>query len=317
MNLSIEDEKETFLRTLKEQYENRVKYIDPSEEQNIFSWKSKKLNFNVILTHTSSDSYTFSLQTIVFFAELSKTNNDELTYIDLFNQTSVFEYDNTFSAENKLKYLIQNHLIKNPTFIQGSLMMTTIANFEIENKDISRLAKHFADTEYKLSTDKLNKNLFSQTPLKIFKSKYFTDKYHFENITNTIDDEQFTSELEDCIKAYELGLWFVCSTGIGSIIEHLLYLTINNFDKKFDSQKNDGRPPISYLGKDPTRVDYFNGLKKCLPRFDDRQKRQLEAMFLLRNSVDHFNSGYSNKGICDILLQGVVDTYNGIYLQSL
>lgn len=201
MDLSTNDGKLEFLKVLKDKYEQRAKYIDPSEEQNIFSWKSQKLHFNVILTHTSSDNDI--VQGIIFFAEPSTTGKDELTYLDLYKKTKNFEYDSLYDVKDNLKYLIKNNLIRTPTLVESSLMKELIARFNLKDSDISKYA-----------------------------------------------------------------------------------------------------------------TNYINALSKCLPRFDDRQRSQLEAMFLLRNSVDHFNSGYSNKGLCDTLLQGIVDIYNGIYLQS-
>jgi len=314
MDLSIIDKKSEFLEKFKQKYNERVDYIDPGHEQNIFSWKNNKLHFTIILTHYTSSP---RLQQIIVFAELTENSENSLTYIDLLKETSVFDYDQIYSPDERLQYLIKHNLIKNPEFIKGSLLSQTTINYQISDDDIGFIAEKFADNEYNLAKKELEKNLLSTTKLTPSNIRYFTDRYHFDTIMDSISDTQFSEELKDCIKAYELGLWFVCSTGIGSVIEHILYLTIDNFNEKFDSKKSGGRPPLSYLGKDPTRVDYFNALKQCLPRFDDRQRRQLEAMFLLRNSVDHFNSGYSNKGFCDTLLQGVVDTYNGIYLQSL
>ncbi|MDG5112642.1 hypothetical protein [Companilactobacillus pabuli] len=315
MDLSTNDGKLEFLKVLKDKYEQRAKYIDPSEEQNIFSWKSQKLHFNVILTHTSSDNDI--VQRIIFFAEPSTTGKDELTYLDLYKKTKNFEYDSLYDVKDNLKYLIKNNLIKKPNLIAGSLMIKIITGFSIQNLDISHIANEFADNEYKLTKDELGKNLISQTKLNFVKSKYFTDRYHFNDIINSINDEQFSYELEDCLKAYQNGMWFVSSTGIGSVIEHLLYLTIINLDNKWQPSKESPQSPLRQLGKGPTKSNYINALSKCLTRFDDRQRSQLEAMFLLRNSVDHFNSGYSNKGFCDTLLQGIVDIYNGIYLQSI
>ncbi|QMT84244.1 hypothetical protein [Companilactobacillus pabuli] len=314
MDLSTNDGKLEFLKVLKDKYEQRAKYIDPSEEQNIFSWKSQKLHFNVILTHTSSDNDI--VQGIIFFAEPSTTGKDELTYLDLYKKTKNFEYDSLYDVKDNLKYLIKNNLIRTPTLVESSLMKELIARFNLKDSDISKYATNFADNEYKLSKKSLSENLFSQTNLNFVKSKYFTDRYHFNEIKSNINDDQFTYELEDCLKAYESGMWFVASTGIGSVIEHLLYLTIANLDKTWTPSEANPQRPLRQLGKGPTKTNYINALSKCLPRFDDRQRSQLEAMFLLRNSVDHFNSGYSNKGLCDTLLQGIVDIYNGIYLQS-
>lgn len=314
MDLSIEENKNKSLKILKDKYDERIKYIDPSGEQNIFSWKNQNLNFNILLTHTSSTSNT--LQKAICFAELSTTGNNELTYLNLFNKTAIFEYDKLYDPGASLKFLIQKKLIKNPTLIKGSLISFTTANFSIETRDILSIATSFADREYKLSKDTLSENLLSQTSLNFVKSRYFTDRYHFDKIMSDINDDQFSYELDDCLKAYQNGMWFVTSTGIGSVIEHLLFLTIKNLDDSWVSSKNSSKSPLKLLGKGPTKSDYINTLTKCPIRFDDRQRSQLEALFLLRNSVDHFNSGYSNKGFCDTLLQGIVDIYNGIYLQS-
>lgn len=316
MDLSIEENKENFLEMLRDKYDERVKYIDPTNEQNVFSWKNRKLHFHILLTHNPYNDD--SLQYVIVFATFGSSNKDELTYEDLVEKTRNYEFDHIKQGPKKsLEYLVQNKIIQNPHLIESSVMFIYIVNKDLGTAQASEISYSFADNEYESTTKELQMNLISTTQLDTIQSKYFTDRYHFDDIKNSLNDEQFSYELEDCLKAYQNGMWFVSSTGIGSVIEHLLYLTIVNLDNKWTPSEKSPQSPLRQLGRGPTKSNYINALSKCLPRFDDRQRSQLEAMFLLRNSVDHFNSGYSNKGFCDTLLQGIVDIYNGIYLQSI
>lgn len=315
MELSTKNEKKEFLQLLKNKYDERTNYIDPTNRQNIFSWKNKKLHFYILLTHSPYYEITQSL--VLTFATFSSSTEDKITYKDLISSTCNYEYDHIKQPLNRLEYLIENKLIQKPKFIQSSFNYQFVSNKKFTNSTITEIANKFADNEYENTSKELQKNLISTTQLEIIESKYFTDRYHFNDIKKNLNDTQFSYELEDCLKAYNEGMWFVCSTGIGSVIEHLLYLTIKNLDKKWKPSKGIPQRPLRQLGKGPTKSNYINTLSNCLPRFDDRQKSQLEAMFLLRNSVDHFNSGYSNQGFCDTLLQGIVDIYNGVYLQSI
>lgn len=139
------------------------------------------------------------------------------------------------------------------------------------------------------------------------KQRLYVDRFHFEDMLKTINDDQFTDEFNQCLFAYDNQKWFLCASGLGSCLEHLLSMIVQNYPKLIP--KN--------FPKDPTFQDFRSLLKKPPISIDSRQTAYLNMLFIGRNSIDHFNSGYTSKNICDTLLDGVANIFNDYYLPSL
>ncbi|NGY93854.1 hypothetical protein F3K44_31285 [Bacillus megaterium] len=63
-----------------------------------------------------------------------------------------------------------------------------------------------------------------------------------------IDNDQFTLELEECLDAYERNV-FVCAAGLGSVLEHLLYLAIEKHVPEKDIKTNENSTASEYIGQ--------------------------------------------------------------------
>ncbi|MFB8426480.1 hypothetical protein ACFC4S_31200 [Priestia megaterium] len=128
--------------------------------------------------------------------------------------------------------------------------------------------------------------------------------YDFEDMLKNIKNDQLTFELGDCIYAYEIEKFFLCACGLGSVIEHLLALCI----EKHMEQRN------VRLGSNPTAQDYIAHLKKEPFNINAREISHLKNIFSYRNSVSHFNKGYTNKMTCDNMLNGIRHIFENYYL---
>lgn len=126
----------------------------------------------------------------------------------------------------------------------------------------------------------------------------------------TLDDNQFNDEFNQCLFAYEHEKWFLCAAGLGSCLEHLMEKVIINYNKN-------GYPLLKRLGKDPTLRDYLNIFRKEPINLEPRQETYIKMLFMARNSVDHHNTGYTSKNICDSLLDGIRNIFNDYYSQSI
>ena len=208
------------------------------------------------------------------------------------------------------------------SIISNSLISLNNASTDTFNEISSLLtsfAKEFAEQELKNSNQKLKKILIDSS-IYIYDKQYYIGRFNFEKILLSLNDRQFTSELIDCVIAYEKGLWFVCAAGLGSVIEHLLYISITRLDMHYQDSHNEEDykkySPLKMLSTNPTKTDYIAVLNKYHKSFDMRTKSYLNSLFTLRNSIDHYNNGYANKTTCETLLQGINPIYSNIYINS-
>lgn len=155
---------------------------------------------------------------------------------------------------------------------------------------------------------KTHDQLITQNKIEKFpltQTKLFVDTYHFDQMLSTLNDNQFTDEFNQCLFAYQNQKWFLCAAGLGSCLEHLMLLTLSNYHKE------------TQLGRNPTAKDYLKAFTKEPIKLESRQQTFIDALFRLRNSVDHHNSGITSKRICDTLLDGISDVFNEYYIPSI
>lgn len=164
-----------------------------------------------------------------------------------------------------------------------------------------KFSDRFVEKEYLSATAELKQRpieLINFNELRIHK-----DLYDFETMLKAIDDKQFEAELLECIKAYNNQLFFVAAAGLGSVLEHLLYKILekhNMIDNKFP--------------KDPTRTDYLNYLRREPIQIDVRSEKYINSLFILRNSISHYNKGFTSKSACTQMMQGIKDIFDNYYL---
>lgn len=297
------------LNQLHEYYQKRIRFIGiPEENRDSFIWSDDR-KINIYLIEISEMNPTFNdMRKFVIFAKPSEDGKNHLFYMDKKKQTHDYWFEkHPYDAvrilekltlsENKLKFLISK-------INQTSL---TTANF-IQTGDnwITSWINKWVDREY----ETMSKQLSTTKPpsIKFSDKKFFIDRYHFDEMLENIKDEQFWEEFRQVMIAYEQGLWFVCAAALGSTIEYLMYLTIKNYNK-----------PELYktIGTNPTVDKYMRAFRIPPISINMRQENFIRAIFKFRNSVSHYNSGYTSKQTCNIMLDGLSSIYNDFYLKSL
>lgn len=319
MNSLTSDQKNDLLNKMKSSYKEQIEYMGANSDSSLFSWENGHLKF-IFIKVPKNTGCLLIFNPFIGYAE--KSFKDELFFYDFSNQNQSYDYDqledlnDIIAFFNNKKLLVSNDIISNSILPINNQYTDT---FDQTCSLLTSFAKDFAKQELENSNEQLKEPLIDSS-LYIYDKQYYIGRFNFEKILLSLDDKQFASELIDCIIAYEKGLWFVCAAGLGSVIEHLLYLSIGRLDMHYQSShtKEDYRrfSPLKMLTNNPTKTDYLAVLKKYHNSFDMRTKSYLDSLFTLRNSIDHYNNGYANKTTCETLLQGITPIYSNIYINS-
>lgn len=304
------DEKEiqSFIKKLHNAYNNRiVNYYEIKEaDLSRFMWSENKYVSLYMLCVFSDNK--FYPESYIFFA-IENSDHDQFFYADLVNETSNYTFGNISEASinERLSWLVKQKILS-PKFIKKINSQSLIFSFAGLD-DTDRWAKKWVDAEYEATNKDLSKNnVIESFPLS--NQKVFVDRYHFDEMLNTLDDNQFKDEFDQCLFAYNSQKWFICAAGLGSCLEHLMEKIIINYDKK-------GYRLLKRLGKNPTAKDYLSIFRKDPINLEPRQETYINMLFMARNSVDHHNTGYTKKNICDSLLDGIKNIFNDYYSSSI
>lgn len=306
----MEPDIQSVLAKMKRSYLDQVKYImgDDNTDYSRFSWgDARHLNFYVVKIY---DAFAENLQRSIYltFAIPSETNSIQL--IDMLSQTHNYSFEQLRSNAKELQYLVQTQQI-----ITDDQLLSVIASslekfpssptMSLSNlsEGLANWSQAFAEREFKYFQSNLVKNNQIE-PFPLTQTKLFVDTYHFDSMLNTLNDNQFTDEFNQCLFAYQNEKWFLCAVGLGSCLEHLMLLTLTNYHKE------------TQLGRNPTAKDYLKAFTRDPINLDARQQTLIDAQFRLRNSVDHHNSGITSKRICEILLDGISDVFREYYVPS-
>lgn len=307
LDMNIFDEnlpEQEALRIFKKIYIDRITnyYSVSGKELNRFMWsENKRVTMYFVKVHDDKFSPDVS---IIFFCVPSK--KDQIKKYDLVSETSGYNFDKLLIAENKLSWLIENKLLpKNiKENIEKSSIQSSIGFDELKISSANKIfITNWCDFEYHSTDDSLSKPTEINS-LPTTNKKFFVDRYHFNDMLSTIDDDQFTDEFNQCLFAYEHEKWFLCAAGLGSCLEHLMLLTLTNYSKQ------------GSLGRNPTAKDYLKAFEKEPISIDSRQQTFIDTLFRVRNSVDHHNSGHTQKNLCDMLLDGISDIFNDYFVPS-
>lgn len=319
------EEINNFMNKLHQAYLKRIAFFDvPPTELTRFSWSEHKHVCIYVIKVYSDQVSSISRydHSTMFFATKSDLDRDRFKYIDLVHKTEVpaFSKINDADVIGRVAWLLGEELINKAIkscMIQSSTSFS-FADFDIKNNLFCEAwAKDWVDQEYYLS-QKAEKN---PTPVQKFpdfpniKQRFFIDRYHFKDMLKTLNDSQFTDEFDQCLFAFENEKWFLCATGLGSCLEHLMLIILTNYDKNGFKDKN-GRGLLNGFPKNPTAKDYVSLFTKEPISMTSRQATFINLLFMARNSVDHHNTGKTQKNLCDILLDGISDMYNDYYPSS-
>ncbi|WP_270217261.1 hypothetical protein [Pediococcus pentosaceus] len=295
------------INSIKKEYDTQLNYMGVTDgDLTRFSWSQNKcIHITFIKIH--ADTVAGHARRYLFFAQESKQNKIE--YCDLYDKTASFDFDQLSMGIEQLIY-ISNHNLLNilpDKIIKNSiqLIISTENSNEAELiKDIKSFGKDFAKNEYTSTKSSLeSRGRIENFPT--LNKQIFVDKYHFDDMLHKINDNQFTDEFNQCLFAYENQKWFLCAAGLGSCLEHLMLLTLQNYGKE------------KQLGYNPTASNYLKAFTKEPISLESRQLTYIDTLFGIRNSVDHHNSGYTQKMICDQLMEGITNVFNEYYVTSL
>lgn len=278
-----------FLNYCKLNYAYHISILDPTEsDEELFSWKNNFMKIWCI----GIDCKDIGNRRLLFFATTS--TEDEFIAIDGVKETSVPKFYHLDSLE-KIDFLINNKVIPD---IKNSLITNSVNSFASVDGWIEDWFINESKSIEKLATP--SKELFNFNKA-IIRAK----RYNFEEMLNKINNEQFTIEFDECLYAYNNEKWFVCAAGLGGVLEHLLYLILeknNMLDSNFPDDAT-AKIYVEYLSRRPIK------LRK-------REKTQLKSLFLIRNSVSHYNQGFTSKDQCTNLMNGIKDVFNNYYIKD-
>lgn len=251
----------------------------PDNIDDYFSWMSKELNIHFIYYKKRDEVNT------VFFLSKSKKPG-EIVVHNLIEETLSYEVQNA-DVKMFVSLLIDaNKIVVNPNDIID-------ISFFSEGYVVYQIGSVFFNREYR--NNFLPQLDYTFKSLEFNKLRIHKNIYDFDKIIRTINNNQFTMELKECLIAYQEEKFFVAAAGLGSVLEHLLYLSI---EKHVPDDKN-------HTHENSTASEYISQLKKPPFNLSKRDVTNIKGTFAFRNSVSHFNRGYFSKEMCDQLLSGL------------
>ncbi|CAH0416150.1 hypothetical protein KAR50_05755 [Periweissella fabaria] len=287
---------DNILAGLKKLYLDEVAFIDLEESLNpMYSWKNNNLKITFL---------AITLQNVDFIdllALVQKNDENNINFIDLTAKTNSFDFFSiSTSTESRLQFLFNKELIdfEKENIIAAASASNTFS-FGIKNW-ISK----WVSNEYNGNVSELklpSKDLIDFDSVSLHRAKF-----EFDDMLATLNNEQFSAELNEVLFGYNQKKWFIAAAGIGSLLEHLMHLTLKNYKD------------LKGLRKDPTAHDYINKFDASQHiTFDSRQHSYINTLFSIRNSVSHHNDGFTGKEQCDQLLSGVKNIFTNYYIPSL
>lgn len=285
--------KETLLEEAENIYKDAVdSMIDDPNMKNLFSWYNEPVTVHMILGKSNSNWG----RDIFYFAQLS--NKNELILHNFLSETNSFDYKQSPDPRFKLSWLIDKKLI--------AIDMNTIIpeSLTIEHY-IDAWAKRWVAEEFKIKEEHFSKN---PVELVDFNEIYLRpDMNRFNTMIQTINSTQFTLELNECLFAYKNEKWFICASGLGALLEEIMWLTLVKHHE-------------DYLIKDPepTAAIYRSAFRRSKKiNMDQKTDIYLKHIFGLRNSVNHYKTGFANKKMVDDMLEAIELVFQDYYLLPL
>lgn len=305
------DASKNFLNKFHTFYLDRIQnfYNAQSEQLTRFSWSgNKKVMIYGIEVY---DDNSIGHKANIVFATVARKEN-KLLFSNAIGVTKNPEFSKLLGTRKQLDWLINKEFIPKKlaaNIINGSLN-TGYGEFGNFGDYITEaLANKWVDNEYKETLEIESKSV-PITTFPLSKQKYFIDRYQFDDMLETINNTQFTDEFNQCLWAYDQQKWFLCASGLGSCLEHLMLIILQNY-------AHNGYKTLNGLGFHPTFEKYVERFRKEPINISSRQETYLRIVFMARNAIDHFNTGNTSKELCDLMLNGVSSIFNDYFKKSL
>ncbi|KGH67055.1 hypothetical protein X291_01570 [Oenococcus oeni IOEB_C23] len=279
-------------------YLSKVKETGVDQDNlNIFSW----INPDLDLTIFSVKDKILGKEKTIYLSP----NEQKLGTLIFLDFTSINDYGllTSNSDEEKIKWLRNKERIKDTNIIPITTLGLSSEGIDGLKKAIENAIDFFVEEEFRKAIKQL-----SITPLDddIFdKNLFFLNKFQLADITSGVNDPEFTEEIEEVLFAYDAGKWFLSACALGTTLEHLLILILKNYDD------------VKGLGKDAGAATLLNKMRiNEHINLDVTQERFIRQLFETRNTVSHYNDGWTGKGQVDLLLNGIRSVYKTHYLPS-
>lgn len=296
--------RDSFLHLIKEEYMQEIDFMHISkDEERFFSWMSGPVKLYVLFAQSADKHF----EEMLFFAENQQCDerNDSIeTRTLIVPVKDSYQFFTSYSLDQEVKYLISNFYKKSISIIPYSIYSQNQGKKNLWL--LERSGSNWARNEYHIAQSTVKKNGFQleEALVKFNESGLHANKYALQDVVKEINNPQFVEELNECLKAYELPMFYVCATGLGGIIESILSFSLGQYHIR---RKN--------LPKDPTAYDYLQALIRN-GLITDRQLKYLQSTFMLRNSVSHYNTGAVTSELCDRMMNSIQAIFKGIFLPS-
>lgn len=253
----------------------------------------------------------------IIFAEINKNKNDDVVLHDITKLATDNLNINTIHSSETIAYLFENDYLSNIN--QNNILINSIVSVSIHLNDNypspNSYARLWITGDYRKISEKFTKRQFD---VATFNSNLLNrSSFEFEKIIKDVNDDAFTDNLTQVLGAYNNGWFYVSASGIGGLMETLLYKTIVNYDLKKIKQT-----------KKPTKIDYSEMLQQLnkktagYPRnqqihYENFESLALTLDFLTRNKVSHYSSFIINERHVNTLFSSLKDIYDRYYVPSL
>lgn len=219
---------------IKEGYIEEIKFIFgtdniPEKEKSRFSFLGDK---NITLCICS---YTWHKRTwYIFFAHKTPSDDIKLEFYDFSVETNNYDFEN-ITLNQRIEWLINKNLLN---IRQENIIWNSVNNgIFIQESNLMEFGSNWAKNEYEQTNKILQKNTKVER-FPVINQHFFVDRYHFDDMLKSINDDQFSDEFNQCLFAYNHEKWFLCATGLGSCLEHLMYIIIANYGDFKNLEKN-------------------------------------------------------------------------------
>lgn len=287
---------------------------DFQEDKSLFSITNEHFNFHLIIFAKGT------IENVLIFAEKVNRDSDEIYIQDVVEQTKHnLNIKKIHQYKDILSFFAANHILSPLINIDNINPHSIYLNHAYSYPNyinIDLYAEHWAESEFNNTFSTLSKKQFEI--LKFDSSLLHYHEYNFTDMINVVSDEQFTGNLNQILGAYNKGWFYIAATGMGGLIEMLLYKTAINYDKPdFKRDKKDGLTKMNYAEK----LRQLSKLTKNLSEdqkihFESYDELTLDRDYLTRNAVSHFSTGFVNKKEVDSLFTALKNVYSRYFIPS-